>query len=94
LTDSFARHNDFSHIERLSDKPITEVTTMPLYEYKCPECGERFEEIRPFSRADEVTCESCGYEKPERLMSTFATGAASAGGASRSSCSTSSSGFS
>ena len=46
---------------------------MPLYEYQCPKCGEQFEEIVPFSRADEVVCEKCGYEKPERLMSTFAT---------------------
>jgi putative FmdB family regulatory protein len=69
---------------------------MPLYEYKCPKCGRRFEEIVTLSRADEVVCESCGYEKPERLMSTFATGFASAGSSvgSSSSCSSGSSGFS
>ena len=63
---------------------------MPLYEYKCPKCGKRFEEIVPLSRADQVVCESCGYEKPERQMSTFATTSSSGGG----SCSTGSSGFS
>lgn len=68
---------------------------MPLYEYECPQCGRRFEEIVPFSRADEVSCESCGYQKPERLMSTFATAFASAGGSvGGSSCSSGSSGFS
>ncbi len=68
---------------------------MPLYEYKCPKCGQRFDEIVSYSRADEVTCESCGYEKPERLMSTFSSGSSSSGGLSAStSCSSGSSGFS
>jgi putative FmdB family regulatory protein len=45
---------------------------MPIYEYLCPECGLRFEKLRPLSQADkEVTCPGCG--KPARRRpSTFA----------------------
>ncbi len=45
---------------------------MPLYEYECKKCGERFEEMVPFSKADKMTCIKCGSKKVERLASTFA----------------------
>lgn len=44
---------------------------MPLYEYRCLDCGHEFEELVPFSRADEVVCEHCGSDNTQRLMSTF-----------------------
>jgi putative FmdB family regulatory protein len=44
---------------------------MPLYEYHCDDCGYEFEAIVPFTRADEMTCESCGSTKMIRLASTF-----------------------
>ena len=46
---------------------------MPLYEYKCEDCGHEFEEIVSFSNADNVACEKCGG-KTERLVSTFCGG--------------------
>lgn len=46
---------------------------MPLYEFRCPACGHKFEEITSSSQIDEVVCPECGERKPERLMSTFAT---------------------
>jgi len=46
---------------------------MPLYEYKCEDCGEEFEVIRRASDDTEELCPSCG--KPaERLFSVFSTG--------------------
>jgi len=34
---------------------------MPIYEYRCPECGNEFEAIRPVSRADDlIECKVCG----------------------------------
>ena len=47
---------------------------MPLYEYRCKDCGHEFEELVPFSRADQVVCENCGSEHTQRLMSTFCGG--------------------
>jgi putative FmdB family regulatory protein len=44
---------------------------MPLYEYKCNECGHEFEELVSFAEADAVVCENCGSKKTERLASTF-----------------------
>ncbi len=39
---------------------------MPLYDYKCPACGEEFEAMSSIERRDDMTCD-CG--KPaERLM--------------------------
>jgi|CXWL01.1.fsa_nt_gi putative FmdB family regulatory protein len=54
---------------------------MPLYEYRCQGCGERFEVLqRMGASADEVLCPSCGAEHPERLLSTFAASFGHAGG--------------
>jgi putative FmdB family regulatory protein len=43
---------------------------MPVYEYKCPRCGVKFEILRGISSAyEDVKCPKCGAEKPERLLS-------------------------
>ena len=44
---------------------------MPLYEYKCQSCGEKFEVIQKFSDAPLETHEKCGGPV-ERLISTSA----------------------
>lgn len=55
---------------------------MPLYEYRCPECGHRFEILQRLGAgAEDVICPGCGREKPEKQFSTFASSAASSGGA-------------
>ena len=44
---------------------------MPIYEYVCASCDNKFEMLRPFSRADEATeCPKCG-KKAERALSTI-----------------------
>lgn len=50
---------------------------MPLYEYKCEECGHEFEELVSFAQADEVPCEQCGSRRTQRLASTFCGSAGS-----------------
>jgi len=44
---------------------------MPIYEYRCESCSERFEELvrRP---EDPVSCPECGGTAAERLLSVFA----------------------
>ena len=44
---------------------------MPLYEYTCLECGEEFEEMAPYSRADQMECSACGSHKTQRVASAF-----------------------
>jgi len=44
---------------------------MPLYEYKCEDCGHEFEELVSFARADDVACEKCGSRHTQRLVSSF-----------------------
>jgi putative FmdB family regulatory protein len=47
---------------------------MPLYEYRCAACEERFEVLQRMGEgADGLFCPSCGAENPEKLLSTFAT---------------------
>ena len=41
---------------------------MPLYEYECKQCGDRFEKIQKFSDEPEKVCPKCGGEV-ERLLS-------------------------
>jgi len=48
---------------------------MPLYEYRCRGCCERFEVLQRLGASgDDVLCPRCGEEKPERVLSTFAAG--------------------
>ena len=48
---------------------------MPIYEYKCETCGNRFEKLRRIADADAPQeCPDCKSQKVERLLSAFATG--------------------
>jgi putative FmdB family regulatory protein len=42
---------------------------MPLYEYECDACGQRFELIRKFSESELDTCTLCGKGPVRRLLS-------------------------
>ena len=42
---------------------------MPLYEYKCAKCGNKYEKIENFSAAETQKCPKCGG-KAERQIST------------------------
>jgi putative FmdB family regulatory protein len=44
--------------------------TMPIFEYKCEDCGKRFEAIVIGSREPE--CPSCNSKELEQQLSTFA----------------------
>jgi len=47
---------------------------MPIYEYKCPSCGEKFEARRKITDSDsELKCTRCGKRQPRRIFSTFGT---------------------
>jgi putative FmdB family regulatory protein len=72
---------------------------MPIYEYRCCQCGTEFERLRPMGRADEAgPCPQCGSSEVARCVSTFAsfareggtTRAVAGGGSSCSTCSASS----
>ena len=48
---------------------------MPIYEYRCQECGGTFEKLRRMSDADAGTeCPYCDSDEVRREMSTFAWG--------------------
>jgi putative FmdB family regulatory protein len=41
---------------------------MPVYEFECEECGERFEELTA-SGTSSIACTACGSERTRRLLS-------------------------
>lgn len=45
---------------------------VPIYDYSCTACDERFDELVR-SDAAPPPCPSCGDQKTERLLSTFLT---------------------
>ena len=54
---------------------------MPLYDYRCRECGHKFEAIRSNEEKDTgVECPACGSKAPLRLISLFSGGGKSSGG--------------
>ncbi len=47
---------------------------MPLYEYRCEECGEVFEKLVSLSKRNEpVPCPKCGSRRVGKLMSACAS---------------------
>lgn len=53
---------------------------MPLYEYYCRTCEQKFELLRPMSRADEDAVCPAGHTGAQRVMSMFASFAKDADG--------------
>jgi putative FmdB family regulatory protein len=41
---------------------------VPFYEYRCAECGHRFEVLQRMSDEPVSTCESCAAEAAERVL--------------------------
>jgi putative FmdB family regulatory protein len=59
---------------------------MPIYEYICQECGERYDKfVRSRSAKIELECPSCGSGRGEKALSAFSS--RSSGGAAVSSVS-------
>ena len=55
---------------------------MPIYEYKCPKCGLKFELLRPMSKANEdAPCPTC-KNGAKRAVSSFAAFTKSSSGSS------------
>ena len=47
---------------------------MPLYEYRCNQCGEAFEKMVRFSEADHVpACPNCESKDTRKAISTIAS---------------------
>ena len=45
---------------------------MPIYEYKCKDCGKRFEILRSIKEADaQISCECCQSNQTYRAVSVF-----------------------
>ena len=53
---------------------------MPIYEYVCNQCGNRFEEFTWSSAAgDDIVCPKCGATDARKVMSAFGIGRAASG---------------
>lgn len=42
---------------------------MPIYEYRCSECGHTFERLQQISESDPDQCPECGSSEVGRLIS-------------------------
>ncbi len=55
---------------------------MPIYEFKCPECGHKFEILTTIDKRDEAVCEKCGAKVKRVYNGKCAFGAGATGGSS------------
>lgn len=56
---------------------------MPIYEYECQSCDEKFELRRSINDSDtELKCPKCGERNPRRIFSMFSTGSSGSSGGS------------
>ena len=53
---------------------------MPIYEYRCEECGKRSTSLLPSYSSPDPMCPHCGKAGLRRLVSTFATVSSDDGG--------------
>ena len=54
---------------------------MPMYEYRCRKCSERFEMLRRMTDDDrDVECPECRSDEVERLLSAFSAGGCGSSG--------------
>ena len=61
---------------------------MPIYEYRCLDCGEKFELRRGYSDNDQgIQCPGCHSINFKRVLSLFAAAKDTSGGAISPSCS-------
>jgi len=57
---------------------------MPVYEYRCGQCGNRFDLLRRMAQADEsVACPECQADGARRVLSIFASFSKTADGSTR-----------
>ncbi|MDD2443245.1 MAG: zinc ribbon domain-containing protein [Desulfotomaculaceae bacterium] len=65
---------------------------MPIYEFRCTECGRRFEILCAMGESGgSLHCPKCGAGSPERVMSSFnatGTGGGKGTGSECATCST------
>jgi putative FmdB family regulatory protein len=59
---------------------------MPIYDFKCPACGHKFEILLPIDKRDEAICENCGAQVKRVYSGKCAFGAKAGGGCSAGSC--------
>ncbi len=55
---------------------------MPIYEYTCKSCNQKFEKLVRTMAEQAAACPSCGSKKTERQLSVFAVGVESSSGGS------------
>ncbi|HSR53134.1 MAG TPA: zinc ribbon domain-containing protein [Acidobacteriota bacterium] len=55
---------------------------MPIFEYRCPRCGEQFEKI-VMGSSSSVECPACSSTEVEKMISSFAAQSRSDGRACR-----------
>ena len=62
---------------------MKEIRGMPLYDYRCRDCGNIFEKLRSVREADvDIECPACHSKHVERQLSSFSTGGCSSSGTS------------
>jgi len=61
---------------------------MPLFEYRCKECGHLTEFLEKADAQGEHPCEQCGSTKTGRVLSAFAVGKGGSSGSAGGSCPT------
>ena len=56
---------------------------MPLYEFECQKCGERFEQLLGINEpADNLRCPKCQADNPRKVLSVFSSASGGSSGAS------------
>lgn len=47
---------------------------MPMYDFRCTNCGKEYQELTSYSKIDQVKCPACGEKNKERIYKTTVKG--------------------
>ena len=61
---------------------------MPLFEYRCKECGHLTEFLEKADAKAQHKCEECGSKKTDKILSAFSVGKGGSSGSAGASCPT------
>lgn len=50
---------------------------MPMFEFRCKDCGHEFEELVASASSYRIACPNCGSQTVEKKVSAFASGSTS-----------------
>jgi len=69
IIESYISFSNQALLHRFCGQSLPESKSMPIYEYRCKDCGQQLEVLQKFTDPPLVTCTKCGHATLTKLVS-------------------------